>query len=43
MRKVLLNKKTGNFDKPYEECLIKVQKIKQKNDFMQKQIGTNVE
>ncbi len=43
MRKALLNKKSGTFDKHYEECLIKIQKIKQKNDFMQKQVGTNLE
>lgn len=42
MRKALLSKKTGAFDKPYEECLIKIQKIKHKNDFMQKQVGTDV-
>jgi len=41
MRKALITKKTGAFDKPYEECLLKIQKIKQKNDFMQKQVGTD--
>jgi hypothetical protein len=43
MRKSLLNKKSAPFDKLYEECMIKIQRIKQKNDFMQKQIGTDVE
>jgi hypothetical protein len=42
MRKSLLNKKSAGFDKQYEECLIKIQRIKQKNDFMQKQVGTDV-
>lgn len=41
MRRALLSKKTSAFDKPYEECLLKIQKIKQKNDFMQKQVGTD--
>jgi hypothetical protein len=41
MRKALLSKKSGAFDKPYEECLNKIQKIKNKNDFMQKQVGTD--
>jgi hypothetical protein len=43
LRKGLLNKKGSNFDKMYEECMIKIQRIKQKNDFMQKQIGTEIE
>lgn len=43
MRKSLLGKKSATFDKQYEECLIKIQRIKQKNDFMQKQVGTDVE
>lgn len=42
MRKALLSKKSGAFDKLYEEGLIKIQKIKHKNDFMQKQVGTDV-
>lgn len=42
MRKSLLNKKSATFDKQYEDCLIKIQRIKQKNDFMQKQVGTDV-
>lgn len=41
MRKALLSKRMGAFDKPYEECLLKIMKIKQKNDFMQKQMGTD--
>jgi hypothetical protein len=43
MRRSLLNKKSANFDKMYEDCLIKIQRVKQKNDFMQKQVGTDVE
>jgi hypothetical protein len=43
MRKSLLNKKSATFDKQYEDCLIKIQRVKQKNDFMQKQVGTDVE
>lgn len=43
MRKALLNKKSGAFDKSYEECLQKFQRIKHKNDFMQKQVGTSLE
>lgn len=42
MRKSLLSKKSATFDKQYEDCLIKIQRIKQKNDFMQKQVGTDV-
>lgn len=41
MRKALLNKKFGTFDKQYEEGLLKIQRIKQKNDFMQRQVGTD--
>ncbi len=40
IKKGLINKKSSNFDKLYEECLIKIQRIKQKNDLIQKQIGT---
>ena len=43
IRKSLLNKKSANFDKLFEESTIKIQRIKQKNDFMQKQVGTDVE
>lgn len=43
MRRSLLNKKSATFDKKLEDCLIKIQRIKQKNDFMQKQVGTDVE
>jgi hypothetical protein len=43
LKKGLLSKKGGNFDKLYEECIVRIQRIKQKNDFMQKQIGTEIE
>lgn len=43
LKKALLNKKGANFDKLYEECIVRIQRIKQKNDFMQKQIGTDIE
>jgi hypothetical protein len=43
MRKSLLNKKSANFDKQYDDCLSKIQRIKQKNDFMQKQVGTDID
>jgi hypothetical protein len=42
LKKGLLYKK-GGFDKLYEECVIRIQRIKQKNDFMQKQAGTEIE
>lgn len=43
MRKALLNKKLGTFDKQYEQGLLIIQRIKQKNDFMQRQVGTDVQ
>lgn len=42
MRKSLLNKKPAGFDKMYDDCLAKILRIKNKNDFMQKQVGTDV-
>jgi hypothetical protein len=42
MRKSLLNKKSASFDKMYDDCLAKILRIKNKNDFMQKQVGTDV-
>ena len=39
LRKNLL-KKNSNFDKAYEECVVKIQRIKQRNDALQRQIGT---
>jgi len=43
MIKSLLNKKSATFNKQYEDCLIKIQRVKQKNDFMQRQVGTDIE
>lgn len=43
LKRGLLGKKGSNFDKLYEECVVKIQRIKQKNDFMQKQAGTDIE
>lgn len=42
LRTGLLNRK-GGFDKFYEECTTKIQRVKQKNDVIQRQIGTDVE
>lgn len=38
----LLNKKVG-FDRTYEDALIRVAKIRQKNDAFQKHIGPEIE
>lgn len=38
-----MNKKGLAFEKMSEECLVKIQRIRQKNDLMQKQIGTDEE
>ena len=35
--------KKGGFDRMYEDCLVRIQRIKQKNDAIQKQIGTEIE
>lgn len=43
MRRSLLTNKNASFQKLYEECLVKIQRIKQKNDFMQRQIGSEIE
>lgn len=42
LRRSLLSNKNVPFQKLYEECLVKIQRIKQKNDFMQKQIGSDL-
>lgn len=42
LRRGLLSKKTG-FDKLYEDCVVRIQRIKQKNDVIQRQIGTDIE
>ena len=42
MRRSLLTNKNASFQKLYEECLVKIQRIKQKNDFMQRQIGSEI-
>lgn len=38
-----MSKKGSAFEKMSEECLVKIQRIRQKNDLMQKQIGTDEE
>lgn len=43
MKRGLLSKKNSNFEKLFEEGLVKIQRIKQKNDLMQKQIGSDIE
>lgn len=43
IRKSLLTNKGLPFQKLYEECLVKIQRIRQKNDFMQRQIGSDLE
>lgn len=43
MRKSLLTNKGVPFQKLYEECLVKIQRIKQKNDFLQRQVGEDME
>lgn len=42
-RRSLLTEKGLPFQKLYEECLVKIQRIRQKNDFMQRQIGSDLE
>ena len=42
LKKGLLGKKSSGFDKLYEECQIRIQRVKQKNDVIQKQIGTDI-
>jgi len=43
LNKGLLTKKGSAFDKLSEDCLVRIQRIKQKNDVIQKQIGTDIE
>lgn len=43
LRKSLLTGKGATFQKLYEECLVKIQRIKQKNDFLQRQVGEDIE
>jgi hypothetical protein len=40
LKKGLLSRKGSAFDKLYEDCVVRIQRIKQKNDVIQKQIGT---
>jgi hypothetical protein len=42
LRRGLLSRK-GGFDKLYEECMTRIQRIKQKNDVIQQKIGTDIE
>lgn len=43
LKKGLLSKKGSGFDKLYEDCVVRIQRVKQKNDVIQKQIGTEIE
>lgn len=43
LKRGLLSKKNSAFEKMFEEGLVKIQRIKQKNDLMQKQIGSDLE
>lgn len=41
LRKGLLNRRGGaTFEKLYEECMIRIEKVRLKNDAIQRQIGT---
>lgn len=42
LRESLLGKKGVGFNKMLEDCMIRIQRIKQKNDLIQKQIGTDI-
>ncbi len=42
IKRGLISKKSSNFDKLYEEGLVKIQRIKQKNDMIQKQISADM-
>jgi len=42
LRTGLLHRKAG-FDKFYEDCMTRIQRVRQKNDVIQRQIGTDVE
>jgi hypothetical protein len=43
LKRGLLTKRGSGFDKLYEDCVVRIQRIKQKNDVIQKQIGTDIE
>lgn len=43
MKRGLLSKKGTAYDRLYEDCLVRIQRIKQKNDVIQKQIGPDIE
>jgi hypothetical protein len=43
LREGLLSKKGLSFNKLYEECVVRIQRVKQKNDVIQKQLGTEIE
>ena len=42
LKKGLLGKINSGFDKLYEEGMVRIPRIKQKNDVIQKQIGTDI-
>lgn len=44
LRRGLLNRRgTAGFDKLYEECMVRIEKVRLKNDAIQRQIGTEIE
>ena len=43
LRQGLLSRKGNNFDKQFESCMVRITRIKQRNDVIQKQLGTEVE
>ena len=43
LRSSLLEKKLDTFEKYYEDCLHRIKRIKQKNDTLQKNTGTDLE
>ena len=43
LRRGLLGRKGNNLDKYLEDCMVRITRIRQRNDVIQKQIGTEVE
>jgi hypothetical protein len=43
LRRGLLGKKNNAFDVMHEDCLVNIQRIKTKNDMLQKQIGGEID
>lgn len=42
-RGLLSGRKGPGFDKLYEDCMVRIEKVKLKNDAIQRQIGTEIE